>query len=118
MRWGTSFGIRRSEATSSSATWLKSGGGSLGTGRRNGNWSGFGSFVFVKATVANECTKGGGPGDIKAGKSVEKATPQNVGAEKTPTRAGQGKKERKAVLFFELLFEEKVGESIDFGDVA
>src|SRR3954466_15954713 len=93
MRRGISFGIRRNEATRSSATWLKSGGGSSGTGRRKRWGSGLRSLVFVKAAVADERPEGRGPGDIKSGKAVEKASSQHVGSEETPTRTGQGKKE-------------------------
>jgi hypothetical protein len=50
----------------------------------------FGELVFQKAGVANECRVKGRGGDIKAGVSVEKSKPEDIGPEKSPERTEGG----------------------------
>src|SRR5665213_1258311 len=104
-RAGSRFGMRRSEAIRSSASLL------------NG-WGGSDMVVLVEAAVADEDVESVRHGAVKSGVAVQKAPAQDVAAEEPPGRAKNRGPERKTAPLGPLLLQKKVGEGIEFRDVA
>ena len=50
----------------------------------------FAKIVLQQARMADEGGVEGGSGDIKAGKAIEKAKPEDIGPEKSPERTKGG----------------------------